>query len=145
MIQTLADLLNLPLATKENDRKGLSESDLYKHLENYVNYGLIDADPAESWRLRRNAQASYEKLKAATEELVHATGRIGGFLSNIFSVAAAPTGSLREVGQKYTKELLNAGYSETKTVTTLYSNAAGLVAPISSLVSPNTISTSVVC
>ena len=134
MIQTHADFLNLPLATKENDRKGLSESEMYKHLETYVNYCLIDNDVAESWRLRRQAQASYEKLKAATEELVHGIARSGGLLGHVFGAASAPAGSLRELGQKYTKDLLNAGCNEAKTATILYSTAAGMVGPLASLV-----------
>lgn len=136
MLQTHADFLNLPLATKDNSRKGLSEAEMYKHLETYLNYSLIDNDPAESWRLRRQALESYEKLKTATEELVHSTARSEGFLSHMFSHEVAPAGSLREVGQKFTRDLLGAGYSEPKTATTLYTLASSGVGPIASLVSP---------
>ncbi|KAL9120964.1 MAG: hypothetical protein Q9187_002483, partial [Circinaria calcarea] len=133
MLQTHADFLNLPLATKENGQKGLSESEMYKHLETYLNYSLIDNDPAESWRLRRQAQASYEKLKAATEEIVHGVARSDGFLGHMFGSSSASAGSLRELGQKYTKDLLHAGCNEAKTVTILYTTAAGMVGPLSSL------------
>lgn len=135
MIQTHADFLNLPLATKENHYKGLSEAEMYKDLETYVDYSLIDRDPAESWRLRRQAQASREKLQTATAKLVRDTARGGGFLSHAFGLPEAPPGSLREMGQKYTKDLLNGGLNEAETATILYTTAAGLVGPISSLVS----------
>lgn len=135
MIQTHADFLNLPLATKENDQKGLSESEMYKHLEIYVSYYLIDNDAAESWRLRRQAQASYEKLKAATEEVVQGVARSGGLLGHLVGSASAAAGSLREIGQKYTKDLLNSGCNKVDTATILYSTAAGMVGPLSSLVS----------
>ena len=136
MVQTHADFLNLPLATTENNRKGLAEAELYSHLETYVNYSLIDNDIAESWRLRRQAQESYEKLRAATEEIVHNVANSEGFLSHMFSHEVAPARSLSEVGQKLAKDLLSAGYSESNTATTLYTLASSGVAPIASLVSP---------
>ena len=134
MLQTHADFLNLPLATKANNHKGLSEPEMHKYLVNYLDYNTIDDNIGESWRLRRQAQESYEKLKAATEELVHCTARSEGFLSHVFSHEVAPAGSLREVGQKFTKDLLAAGYSEIKTAATLYSLASSGVAPIAGLV-----------
>lgn len=135
MVHVHAEFLNLPLAADREDKNGLSEEEMYRHLETYVNYILIDNDPAESWRLRRQAKASYEKLKAATEGLIHSTQRSDGFLGHVFGGAAAPSGSLREMGQKLTKDLLHAGYSVEKTATTLYSIASSGVAPTASLVS----------
>ena len=133
MIQIHSDFLNLPLATTEN-AKGLSESAMYKHLENYVNYSLIDTDKAESFRLRRQATASYQALQTATVSVVSTVARSEGFFGHVFGGAAAPPGSLREMGQKFTKDLIHAGYSEAKTATILYSIAAGGVGPITNLV-----------
>ncbi len=134
MVHTHADFLDLPLTVKPKEQKGLTEAELYKNLETYLNYNLLDSDHAESWRLRSQAETSSEKLKAATEGLVHSISRSGGLLGNVFGAAAAPAGSLKEAGQKLTKDLLAAGYSETKTATILYSIASSGVGPISSLV-----------
>lgn len=136
MVQIHADFLYLPLSTKEGE-KGLSEDEMYRNLATLADYIMVDLDHAESWRLRRQARVAQEKLKTATEELVRNTSRSGGFLGNVFGAAPAPAGSLREVGQKLTKDFLGAGNSVEKTAMTLYTTAAGGVASIASMVSPD--------
>ena len=135
-VQTHADLLNLSLNTDGKKKEDeLSEEDMYTCIVNYLNYANIDSDPAESWNLRREARASFNKLKTTTVEKVKKTAGSTGLVSHFFAAAPAASGSLREVGEKLTKDLLNAGYSVEKTATTLFTTAAGGIANIPSTVS----------
>lgn len=108
---------------------------MYQCIVNYLNYVIVDSDPAESWNLRREARASFKKLENTTVEIVKKTAASCGLISHFFAAPPAAKGSLREVGQKLTKDLLVAGYSVEKTATTLFTTAAGGVANI-----PNTVS-----
>ena len=107
---------------------------MYRCIVTYLNYANIDADPAESWRLRRQAHEAFAKLKSSTESAVRKHGRIGGIVGNFFAAPVASKGSLQEVGQKLTQDLLGAGYSIEKTATTLFTTAAGGIANIPSMV-----------
>lgn len=106
---------------------------MYKCIVNYLNYANIDSDPAESWNLRREAHKSFARLKTSTENAIRKTGAAGGVIGKFFA-STAPKGSLKEVGEKLTKDLLGAGYSMEKTATTLFTTAAGGVANIPSMV-----------
>ena len=103
----------------------------------YLDYGNIDADIAESWNLRREAHEAFAKLKKTTESAVKKTGHTAGLIESLFATAPAPApkGSLKEVGQKLTHDLLGAGYSVETTATTLFTTAAGGIANIPSTVS----------
>jgi len=120
-----SELLNLPLLIKGKTGEGLSEEDMYKHVSTLLQYVILDNDPAESWNLRKRARDGVKKLKAATEQRVRQTSRSGGLLGSYFGIAAAPAGSLSEIGQKLTKNLLDSGYSVEDTATTLFTSAAG--------------------
>lgn len=135
-VQTHADFLNLSLDTDGKKKEDeLSEEEMYKYIVNYLNYANIDSDPAESWNLRREARDSFNKLKTTTMEMVRKTAAGSGLISHLFAAAPAAKGSLREVGQKLTKDLLGAGYNIEKTATTLFTTAAGGIANIPSTVS----------
>ena len=108
---------------------------MYRSIVSYLNYANIDADIAESWNLRREAHEAFAKLKRTTEIAVRKNGRIGGLIGNFFAASPAPKGSLKEVGQKLTQDLLHAGYSVETTATTLFTTAAGGIANIPSTVS----------
>ena len=131
---THADFLGLSLDNKPQTDEGLSEDEMYKAIVTYLNYANIDSDPAESWNLRREAHKSFQRLKTSTEFAVKKNGG-GGLISQFFAAPAAAKGSLKEVGQKLTKDLLGAGYSVEKTATTLFTTAAGGIANIPSVVS----------
>ncbi len=103
------------------------------------NYAIVDSDPTESWNLRREANEAFAKLKRTTESAVRKHGRFGGLVGNFFAPAPAPKGSLKEVGQKSTQDLLGAGYSVETTATTLLTTAAGGIANVPSTVSRITI------
>ena len=133
-VLTHADFLNLSIDDKSQNDEGLSETEMYKAIVDYLNYANIDSDPAESWNLRRYAHNGFKRLKTSTEYAVRKNGHIGGVIGNFFSAPAAPKGSLKEVGQKLTQDLLGAGYSIEKTATTLFTTAAGGIANIPSMV-----------
>ena len=135
-VQTHAEFLNLSLYVKGENEDGLTEEDMYSCIVNYLNYANIDSDPAESWNLRRTARDSFKKLKVSTEDMVKKNARSGGLVGHFFAAAPAAKGSLREVGQKLTKDLLDKGYNIEKTATTLFTTAAGGIANIPSSVSP---------
>lgn len=128
-----ADFLNLSVDNDAKTDDGLSEEEMYKCIVNYLNYANIDSDPAESWNLRREAHKSFARLKTSTEYAIRRTGAVGGVVGKFFA-SAAPKGSLKEVGEKLTKDLLGAGYGLEKTATTLFTTAAGGVANIPSTV-----------
>lgn len=132
-VLTHADFLNLSIDNNAKTDEGLSEDEMYKCIVNYLNYANIDSDPAESWNLRREAHKSFGRLKTSTESAIRKTGAVGGVIGKFFATAA-PKGSLKEVGEKLTKDLLGAGYSLEKTATTLFTTAAGGVANIPSVV-----------
>ena len=136
-ILTHADFLNLSIDDKSQNDEGLSEPEMYKAIVDYLNYANIDTDPAESWNLRRYAHTAFKRLKTSTEYAVRKNGHVGGVIGNFFSAPAPPKGSLKEVGQKLTQDLLGAGYSIEKTATTLFTTAAGGIANIPSMVSFN--------
>ena len=133
-VLTHADFLGLSIDTKAENDNGLSEEEMYQAIVTYLNYANIDIDPAESWNLRREAHKSFQRLKTSTEFAVRKNGG-GGLISSFFAAPAAPKGSLKEVGQKLTKDLLGAGYSVEKTAVTLFTTAAGGIANIPSTVS----------
>ena len=133
-VLTHADFLGLSIDTKAENDNGLSEEEMYQAIVTYLNYANIDVDIAESWNLRREAHKSFQRLKTSTEFAVRKNGG-GGLISSFFANPAAPKGSLKEVGQKLTKDLLGAGYSVEKTATTLFTTAAGGIANIPSTVS----------
>lgn len=134
-VQTHAEFLNLSLYDKEHNQGGLSEKDIHNNIVTYLNYANIDSDPAESWNLRREARESFKKLKTSTEDKVKKVTQTGGFIGHFFAAGPAPKGSLREVGEKLTKDLMDAGYGVEKTATTLFTTAAGGIANIPSTVS----------
>ena len=134
-VLTHADFLNLSIDDKSQNDEGLSETEIYKAIVDYLNYANIDSDPAESWNLRRYAHTAFKRLKTSTEYAVRKNGHVGGVLGNFFSAPPPPKGSLKEVGQKLTQDLLGAGYSIEKTATTLFTTAAGGIANIPSMVS----------
>ena len=84
--------------------------------------------------LRREAHISFGKLKISTENSIRRNGGVSGLVGRFFAAADPPKGSLKEVGQKLTKDLLGAGYSIEKTATTLFTTAAGGVANVPSMV-----------
>ncbi|KAL8897030.1 MAG: hypothetical protein Q9207_007419, partial [Kuettlingeria erythrocarpa] len=131
-VLTHADFLNLSVDNNSKNDDGLSEDEMYKCIVNYLNYANIDSDPAESWNLRREAHKSFARLKTSTESAIKKTGAAGGVIGKFFA-STAPKGSLKEVGEKLTKDLLGAGYSMEKTATTLFTTAAGGVANIPSM------------
>ena len=135
IVQTHADFLNLSLSENGKEDDTLSEEAMYSCMVTYLNYANVDADPAESWNLRREAHEAFAKLKRTTESAVRKNGRIGGLIGNFFAAAPAPKGSLKEIGQKLTQDLLGAGYSVEATATTLFTTAAGGIANIPSTVS----------
>ena len=135
-LQVHTDFLNLSLSEFGKEEDTLSEQEMYSCLVTYLNYANIDVDPAESFNLRREAHEAFAKLRKTTESAVRKNGRIGGLIGNFFAAAPAPKGSLKEVGQKLTQDLLGAGYSVEKTATTLFTTAAGGIANIPSKVSP---------
>ena len=108
---------------------------MYRCIVTYLDYANIDSDIAESWNLRREAHEAFAKLRKTTESAVRKNGRIGGLIGNFFAASPAPKGSLKEVGQKLTQDLLGAGYSVEKTATTLFTTAAGGIANLPSVVS----------
>ena len=134
-LQVHADFLNLSLSEFGKEEDTLSEPEMYSCLVTYLNYANIDVDPAESFNLRREAHEAFAKLRKTTESAVRKNGRIGGLIGNFFAAPPAPKGSLKEVGQKLTQDLLGAGYSVEKTATTLFTTAAGGIANIPSKVS----------
>ncbi|KAL8768874.1 MAG: hypothetical protein Q9194_005595 [Teloschistes cf. exilis] len=132
-VLTHADFLNLSVDNASKNDEALSESDMYKHIVTYLNYANIDSDVAESWNLRRYAHISFGKLKTSTEAAIRKNGGVGGLIGKFFATADPPKGSLKEVGQKLTKDLLGAGYSIEKTASTLFTTAAGGIANIPSM------------
>ena len=138
-VQLHAEFLNLSLSLNGKEEDTLSEEEMYSCMITYLNYAIIDSDPTESWNLRREAHEAFAKLKRTTESAVRKHGRIGGLVGNFFAPAPAPKGSLKEVGQKLTQDLLAAGYSVEKTATTLLTTAAGGIANLPSTVSQSTI------
>lgn len=132
-VLTHADILNLSIANEPKTDEGLSEAEMYKNVVTYFNYANIDSDPADSWNLRREAHKTFKRLKTTTEHAVKKNGG-GGMINSFFAAPAAPKGSLKEVGQKLTKDLLGAGYSIEKTAITLFTTAAGGIANIPSMV-----------
>ncbi|KAI4157319.1 MAG: hypothetical protein LQ342_008380 [Letrouitia transgressa] len=132
-VQTHAWFLNLSVSENGKDEDTLSEADTYRYIVTYLNYANIDADPAESWRLRRQAHEAFANLKKYTEGAVRKNGRIGGLIGNFFAAPPAAKGSLQEVGQKLTQDLLGAGYSVERTAVTLFTTAAGGIANIPSM------------
>ncbi|KAL8910281.1 MAG: hypothetical protein Q9171_004404 [Xanthocarpia ochracea] len=132
-VLTHADYLNLSVDNGSKNDEALSESAMYKHIVNYLNYANIDSDPAESWNLRREAHISFGKLKISTEHAIRRNGGVSGLVGRFFAAADPPKGSLKEVGQKLTKDLLGAGYSIEKTATTLFTTAAGGIANVPSM------------
>ncbi|KAL8627546.1 hypothetical protein Q9189_006747 [Teloschistes chrysophthalmus] len=132
-VLTHADFLNLSVDNASKNDEALSESDMYKHIVTYLNYANIDSDVAESWNLRRYAHISFGKLKTSTEAAIRKNGGVGGLMGKFFAAADPPKGSLKEVGQKLTKDLLGAGYSIEKTASTLFTTAAGGIANIPSM------------
>lgn len=123
------------MKVKGKNDEGLSEEELYKCVVSYLNYANIDSDPAESWNLRREARQSFMKLKTSTEDMVKKSAPKGSLVGHFFPADPAATGSLREVGQSLTRDLLDAGYSVDKTATTLVTTAAGGIANIPTTVS----------
>lgn len=134
-VQVFAIFLNLAVSENGKEADTLSEQDMYNSIVTYLNYANIDADIAESWNLRREAHEAFAKLKRTTESAVRKHGRIGGLIGNFFAASPAQKGSLKEVGEKLTQDLLGAGYSVEKTATTLFTTAAGGIANIPSTVS----------
>ena len=134
-VQVHADFLNLSLSENGKEEDTLSEREMYSSIVTYLNYANIDVDPAESFNLRREAHEAFAKLRKTTESAVRKNGRIGGLIGNFFAASPAPKGSLKEVGQKLTQDLLGAGYNVEKTATTLFTTAAGGIANIPSKVS----------
>ena len=137
-VQMHAEFLNLSLSLDGKEDDTLSEAEMYSCMITYLNYAIVDSDPTESWNLRREAHEAFAKLKRTTESAVRKHGRIGGLVGNFFAPAPAPKGSLKEVGQKLTQDLLAAGYSVEATATTLFTTAAGGIANVPSTVSRNT-------
>ena len=133
-VLTHADFLNLSIDNDAKNDEGLSEEEMYKSIVNYLNYANIDNDPAESWNLRRDAHKAFQRLKTSTEYAVRKNGDVGGVIGRFFAAASPPKGSLKEVGQKLTRDLLGAGYSIEETATTLFTTAAGGIANVPSMV-----------
>ncbi|KAI4129585.1 MAG: hypothetical protein LQ338_002159 [Usnochroma carphineum] len=131
-VLTHADFLNLSVDKNAKNDDGLSEADMYQCIVTYLNYANIDSDPAESWNLRREAHRSFARLKTSTESAIRKSGAAGGVIGKFFATAA-PKGSLKEVGEKLTKDLLGAGYGIERTTTTLFTTAASGVANIPSM------------
>ncbi len=134
-VQTHGELLNLSLSQNGKENDTLSEEEMYSCMVTYLNYAIVDSGPTESWNLRREAREAFAKLKRTTECAVRKHGRIGGVYGNFFAPPPAPKGSLKEVGQRLTQELLGAGYSVETTATTLFTTAAGGIANVPSTVS----------
>lgn len=134
-VQVHAEFLNLSLSLDGKEDETLSEGEMYNSMITYLNYAIVDSDPTESWNLRREAHEAFAKLKKTTESAVRKHGRIGGLVGNFFAPPPAPKGSLKEVGQKLTQDLLAAGYSVETTATTLFTTAAGGIANVPSTVS----------
>ena len=135
VVQLHSEFLNLGLSQDGKVENTLSEEEMYRCMVNYLNYAIVDADIAESWNLRREAHEAFAKLKKTTECAVRKHGRIGGIVGNFFAPSPAPKGSLKEVGEKLTQDLLGAGYSVEKTATTLLTTAAGGISNVPSTVS----------
>ncbi|KAK0508750.1 hypothetical protein JMJ35_009026 [Cladonia borealis] len=131
-VQLHAEFLNLSLSLNSKEEDTLSEEEMYSCMITYLNYAIVDSDPTESWNLRREAHEAFAKLKRTTESAVRKHGRIGGLVGNFFAPPPAPKGSLKEVGQKLTQDLLAAGYSVETTATTLLTTAAGGIANVPS-------------
>lgn len=138
-VQLHAEFLNLSLSLNSKEEDTLSEEEMYSCMITYLNYAIVDSDPTESWNLRREAHEAFAKLKRTTESAVRKHGRIGGLVGNFFAPPPAPKGSLKEVGQKLTQDLLAAGYSVETTATTLLTTAAGGIANVPSTVSQSTV------
>ena len=136
VVQNHSELLNLSLSENGKEDGTLSEEEMYRCMVNYLNYAIVDADIAESWNLRREAHEAFAKLKRTTECAVRKHGRIGGLVGNF---PPAPKGSLKEVGQKLTQDLLGAGYSVETTATTLLTTASGGISNVPSTVSRSTL------
>ena len=134
-VLTHADFLNLSIDNDAKSDEGLSEEQMYKSIVDYLNYANIDSDPAESWNLRREAHKGFQRLKTSTESAVRKNGDVGGVIGKFFAASPPPKGSLKEVGQRLTRDLLGAGYSIEKTATTLFTTAAGGIANVPSMVS----------
>ena len=130
-----ADFLNLSVSEHGQEEDTLSEAETHDCIVTYLNYANIDSDVAESFGLRREAHKAFGKLMKATQSAVRKHGRVGGLIGNFFAAPAASKGSLKEIGQKLTQDLLGAGYSIEDTATTLFTTAAGGVANIPSTVS----------
>ena len=140
VVQTHSEFLNLGLSQNGKEEDTLSEEEMYRCMVNYLNYAIVDGDIAESWNLRREAHEVFAKLKRTTECAVRKHGRIGGLVGNFFAPPPAPKGSLKEVGQKLTQDLLGAGYSVETTATTLLTTASGGISNV-----PSTVSRSIIC
>ena len=134
-VLTHADFLNLSVDNKSKNDEALTEDRMYKDIVTYLNYANIDSDPAESWNLRREAHISFKRLKTSTEAAIRKNGGVGGVIGKFFAAPPPAKGSLKEVGQKLTKDLLGAGYSIEKTASTLFTTAAGGIANVPSMVS----------
>ncbi|KAL8711250.1 MAG: hypothetical protein Q9220_004395 [cf. Caloplaca sp. 1 TL-2023] len=132
-VLTHADFLNLSIDNKAGNDEGLSEAEMYKCIVDYLNYANIDSDPAESWNLRREAHKSFQRLKTSTMAAIKKNGHAGGVIGKFFAAPAPPKGSLKEIGQKLTQDLLGAGYNMEKTACTLFTTAAGGIANIPSM------------
>ncbi|KAK3178352.1 hypothetical protein OEA41_000487 [Lepraria neglecta] len=63
---------------------------------------------------------------------IRKNGRIGGLIGNFFAAAPTPKGSLKEIRQKLTQDLLGAGYRVNATAKSLFTTAAGGIANIPS-------------
>lgn len=133
-VLTHADFLNLSIDNNSRNDEGLSEDEMYQCIVKYLNYANIDSDPAESWNLRREAHTAFKRLQTSTETAVRRNGGVGGVIGTFFAAPAASKGSLKEVGQKLTQDLLNAKYGIEKTAQTLFTTAAGGIANIPSTV-----------
>lgn len=126
--------MNLPICKRGETTGGMTEEEIYTYCTNYVNYANIDKDVAESWNLRRLARKHLKALTTATEELVKKTAHSTGVIGHFFGVAAAPEGSLRAIGQKLTKDLLDSGLGVEKTAVVCSATAAGGVANLPTMV-----------
>lgn len=133
-VLTHPDFLNLSVDNNAKNDEGLSEEEMSKCIVTYLNYANIDSDPADSWNLRRESHKAFKRLQTSTESAVRKNGAVSGVIGKLFT-ESAPKGSLKEVGQKLTKDLLGAGYSIEKTAITRFTTAAGGVANIPSMVS----------
>lgn len=135
VVQLHSELLNLGLSQDGKEENTLSEEEMYRCMVNYLNYAIVDGDVAESWNLRREAHEAFAKLKRTTKCAVRKYGRIGGLVGNFLAPSPAPKGSLKEVGEKLTQDLLGAGYSVEKTATTLLTTGAGGISNVAGTVS----------